>query len=84
MHKKNQSTGYKIHTLLKYSFLVSCHALVFHDKYPIHKVKDKQSSRTNAIRPRDYKTFFMLSSVEHEIVPAHKYNVLTCQQLLAF
>ena len=26
------------------------------------------------IRPRGYKTFFMLSSVEHEILNAHKYK----------
>ena len=26
-----------------------------------------------ATRPRGYKTFFMLNSVEHEIFPAHKY-----------
>ena len=25
------------------------------------------------IRPRGYKTFFMLNSVEHEILNAHKY-----------
>ena len=25
-------------------------------------------------RPRGYKTFFMLNSVEHEILEAHKYN----------
>ena len=24
------------------------------------------------IRPRDYKTFFVLNSTEHEIFPAHK------------
>ena len=26
------------------------------------------------IRPRGYKTFFMLNSVEHKILNAHKYN----------
>ena len=26
------------------------------------------------VRPRVYKTFFMLSSVEHEILNAHKYD----------
>ena len=26
------------------------------------------------IRPRGYKTFFMLNSVEHEILDAHKYK----------
>ena len=26
------------------------------------------------IWPRDYKTFFMLNSVEHEILNAHKYK----------
>ena len=26
------------------------------------------------IRPRDYKTFFMLNSAEHEIFNAHKYE----------
>ena len=29
---------------------------------------------TREIRPRCYKTFFMLNSVEHEILNAHKYQ----------
>ena len=28
----------------------------------------------NMLRPRDYKTFFMLKSTEHEILNAHKYE----------
>ena len=28
----------------------------------------------NSTRPRGYKTFFMLNSVQHEILNAHKYN----------
>ena len=27
-----------------------------------------------AVRPRAYKTFFILNSVEHEILNAHKYK----------
>ena len=27
---------------------------------------------TNEPRPRGYKTFFMLNSAEHELIPAHK------------
>ena len=35
--------------------------------------------QTIATRPRGYKTFFMLNSAEHEIVPAHKcYNANNC------
>ena len=29
---------------------------------------------TTCIRPRGYKTFFMLNSIEHEILNAHKYK----------
>ena len=29
-------------------------------------------SPESAFRPRGYKTFFMLNSIEHEIFPAHK------------
>ena len=35
---------------------------------------DYRAPGTNAIRPRGYKTFFMLNSVEHEILSAHKYK----------
>ena len=28
----------------------------------------------NLVRPRGYKTFFMLNSVEHKILKAHKYK----------
>ena len=31
-------------------------------------------SPTPGIRPRGYKTFFVLNSVEHEILNAHKYK----------
>ena len=30
--------------------------------------------RLRSIRPREYKTFFMLNSVEHEILNAHMYK----------
>ena len=33
---------------------------------------DVTGSITYDTRPRGYKTFFMLNSVEHEIFPAHK------------
>ena len=35
------------------------------------------------IRARDYKTFFMLSSVEHEILNAHKYKNIKKIQLFS-
>ena len=34
----------------------------------------KATATTEINRPRGYKTFFMLNSVEHEILNAHKYK----------
>ena len=31
--------------------------------------------KSGEFRPRRYKTFFMLDSVEHEILNAHKYKI---------
>ena len=36
--------------------------------------EEKKYKLLYVIRPRDYKTFFMLNSVEHEILNAHKYK----------
>ena len=38
----------------------------------IHTLDARMSSAET--RPRGYKTFFMLNSVEHEILNAHKYK----------
>ena len=40
--------------------------------YQVLKTKEKETHK--AAWPRDYKTFFMLNSVEHEILNAHKYK----------
>ena len=36
------------------------------------------------IRPRGYKTFFMLNSTEHEIFPAHNVKMPTIVGILTF
>ena len=34
-----------------------------------------ETNGLTVIRPRGYKTFFMLNSAEHEICPANKYQI---------
>ena len=44
-----------------------CFALLF-----LRSAYLSKRDRFHKIRPRGYKTFFMLNSTEHEIFPAHK------------
>ena len=48
-----------------------CHVHVCSISYASHTVDETPVSQT---RPRGYKTFFVLNSVEHEILNAHKYK----------
>ena len=41
----------------------------------------KSGNRTDQIRPRGYKTFFMLNSAEHEIFSGNKYENANNTQL---
>ena len=42
--------------------------------YVLGRVLSGELSCTGTVRPRGYKTFFMLNSVEHEILNAYKYK----------
>ena len=50
------------------SSLRVCYSLAPSDNNP------HESRSTSVIWPRGYKTFFVLNSVEHEILNAHKYK----------
>ena len=43
-------------------------------EYTLESQTELPYSRTGCTRPRGYKTFFVLNSVEHEILNAHKYK----------
>ena len=48
---------------------------VFNKNTPVlGKFPLSQSNSPKENRPRGYKTFFMLNSVEHEVLNAHKYE----------
>ena len=45
-----------------------------YSKTPFEMISMILTFESQVSRPRGYKTFFMLNSVEHEILNAHKYK----------
>ena len=60
-------------------FIVNCVSKIYATDGTVDASKAKSHSKT---RPRGYKTLFMLSLVEHEILNAHKYKKKYKKKLL--
>ena len=50
-----------------------CKKSISVDSFSVKEMMELLQNLLNGARPRGYKTFFMLNSVEHEILNAHKY-----------
>ena len=68
--RKTKEKKRKVSGLMRQFFFISANRLIIIITLSIET--DRPEQKMTKIRPRGYKTFFMLNSAEHEISPANK------------